>query len=1036
MSCRTTCPTLRTKGGSYQRKKNLRQEAEKREGGAGGKREGSGQKSKRGVDSYSAAADVAAVRIGVRGTFTRSAENASQCALIGELKAGWGAMQREVQQKAAKEITKESKACLVRKLAEANARIAVLESEAAAAHPASRPTPNPVTASNPRLRGPTPTPAPTPAPEPKQRKYNSYVTRMRAVKKLRMFLGLYPPEAHADLVARAIVVDGRGKKSGISVSLVRDLFANPRMAVHMKAYAEDILTRAKEHMQTAVFSAANFTSARRLCRLSYRKLGWLRRLLSHNGKTSRLMLPPYSTCVPMMPSVPAMKYDEQSMLDAHGGIVQQEDGRGAVCEDLERVLCSAIEYAHTRGVLASDGSEADPHIFMWGGDGFMARKKSKWVQLGVILCSTTSLNQSPVDSKFVLNYAGGEDYDVLSIRTEDLRPVLQRVAREGKVWDGYGKLPSGIGAHVQFALGGDKPWILTVLGRRNMNHTHFSATCKCTRENISCLDCEGGQESHYVTDPDEMCRASHVCPNMWLRGGEFVPFKCPCCPAEFTCVSDVEAEEARVLVMDACTFHRWADTFSHAHWGRDWNAGVLLPFKWIWSDPLHLFLNLFNVAFDEGVDFFLQHEHVSAESKELIAECHTISVAVNRELAGAHITARFGTDERKSFCGNDLRALMQHPYVLPEIMSLVRPLYLRMEPCSFAADAAKARKEKKRIEERLEKEQEAGIKGGGGRARRVDADSFNETAGISAEAARRVRKTQAALQVATEKTLTFEDRFSSHIDAMSQAIDGNYNWCVINMLNALVEFYEWVHAKSWLADALAADAELAGGEGGRRGRGPSVTETVKRRRTECMERSMALAKDIIAAVGVARKQTYVHDLVYGLHRVFDAVLHLLLAGMQGVEHVNKQMKLALVSQCTAANNNRKTASGKQMLGDVAQAALCKVARQHIVELRGDSLPQSQYGQRLMGHLGWGSNESIARVAKRDHKVFQAGSVSGLKELAAGVYSPQPTAAAVSPVGMAALLSDPPRQRWKRHTPPGPSCLRPDFYEPEPGCARK
>ena len=238
MSCRTTCPTLRTKGGSYQRKKNLRQEAEKREGGAGGKREGSGQKSKRGGDSYSAAADVAAVRIGVRGTFTRSAENASQCALIGELKAGWGAMQREVQQKAAKEITKESKACLVRKLAEANARIAVLESEAAAAHPASRPTPNPVTASNPRLRGPTPTPAPTPAPEPKQRKYNSYVTRMRAVKKLRMFLGLYPPEAHADLVARAIVVDGRGKRCGISVSLVRELFANPRMAVHMKAYAE------------------------------------------------------------------------------------------------------------------------------------------------------------------------------------------------------------------------------------------------------------------------------------------------------------------------------------------------------------------------------------------------------------------------------------------------------------------------------------------------------------------------------------------------------------------------------------------------------------------------------------------------------------------------------------------------------------------------------------------------------------------------------------------------------------------------------
>ena len=709
------------------------------------------------------------------------------------------------------------------------------------------------------------------------------------------------------------------------------------------------------------------------------------------------------------------------------------DGRGAVCEDLERVLCSAIASAFERDVLASDESEEDPHIFMWGGDGFMARKKSKWVQLGVILCSTTSLNQSPNDSRFVLNYAGGEEYDVLSIRTEDLRPVLQRLAREGKVRDMYGKLPYELGAHVKFALGGDKPWILTVLGRRNMNHTHFSATCKCTRENISCLDCEGGQESHYVSDADEMCHASHVCPNMWLRGGEFVPFKCPCCPAEFKCVEDVEVEEEMVLALHAGAFHSWADKFSHAHWGRDWNAGCLLPFSWIWSDPLHLFLNLFNVGFDEAVDFFLQHEHVSSESKALIQQCDAISVEVNHTLAAAHITARFGTDERKAFCGNDLRALMEHPTALPDLLQSVRPLYQRMEPCSFAADAAKARKERKRVEERMTKEQEAGK--GEGRGRRVDADDFDKTAGISAAAARRIRKTQAALQAAEEKTKPFEDRFEAHVEAMAQAVEGNYNWRVVNMLNALVEFYEFVHAKKWLVDAFAADA-AAVTEGGVRvgkGRGPAVTAAVQLRRTQCMDRSMLLAKDILATVGEAREQTYVHDLVYGLHRVFDVVLHLLLAGMQGVEHVNKQMKLALVSQCTAANNNRRTLDGSRMMGDVAQAAVAKVARAHIVETRGASLPQNQYGQRLMGLLGWGTTESIARAAKKDHKVFAAGSVTQMNALAAGTYSPQPPTASVSPIGMAALLSDPSRKRWRRSSL-GPSNLSPDFFEPEPGDA--
>ena len=84
-------------------------------------------------------------------------------------------------------------------------------------------------------------------------------------------------------------------------------------------------------MQQHVFSAGNFTAARRLLRLSYRKLEWLRRLLSHNGRTARVMHPKYDTAVPRHPSIPAMKADEEEMLRERGGITQQEDGAGAVC---------------------------------------------------------------------------------------------------------------------------------------------------------------------------------------------------------------------------------------------------------------------------------------------------------------------------------------------------------------------------------------------------------------------------------------------------------------------------------------------------------------------------------------------------------------------------------------------------------------------------------------------------------------------------------------------------------------------------------
>jgi hypothetical protein len=417
-------------------------------------------------------------------------------------------------------------------------------------------------------------------------------------------------------------------------------------------------------------------------------------------------------------------------------------------------------------------------------------------------------------------------------------------------------------------------------------------------------------------------------------------------------LEDVEVEEEMVLALEPGVFIAWGEKFSHEHEGRFWNAGPLLQFKWIWSDPLHLFLNIFNVAFDESIDFFLQHEFVSAESKDLINQCDSIGREVNATLVRAHITARFGTAERKAFCGNDLRALMQDASVLPDILSLCAPLYSRMEPLSFAADASKARKEKKKQEERVAKEAADG-QGGAGKQKkaRVDADDFNNTAGISKAAAARVRKMQVALQAAAEKCLGFEERFEAHVTAMQPAVDGNYRWRVVHMLHGMVDFYEFVHAKEWLSVALAADDEADVVI--MRGRGASVTAAVQKRRADCKERSMALATDIISAVGTAREQSYLHDLVYGLHRVFDVVLHPLLAGMQGVEHVNKQMKLSLVSQCTAANNNRRDSEGARMMGDVAQAAQAKVIRSHI-ESRAETLPANQYAHMLMGKIGWGT----------------------------------------------------------------------------------
>ena len=52
------------------------------------------------------------------------------------------------------------------------------------------------------------------------------------------------------------------------------------------------------------------------------------------------------------------------------------------------------------------------------------------------------------------------------------------------------------------------------------------------------------------------------------------------------------------------------------------------------------------------------------------------------------------------------------------------------------------------------------------RATRVDADDFNETAGISKAAAKRVVKQQSAQKKASDALLTFEQRVDAHVQAM------------------------------------------------------------------------------------------------------------------------------------------------------------------------------------------------------------------------------------------------------------------------------
>ena len=419
------------------------------------------------------------------------------------------------------------------------------------------------------------------SPKPLQARLNTAGKRKYAISKLNTLLEKYQVADQIELLASVLV---SRKKSDESIASLKQLLEHKACMRVLHEHSESVLSAARTHMMKDAFSVENGTAARILLKLSSRKLSWMRRLFSFNGAIPRQMLPGFNTLVPSLPSHTQMKLDAQNILDEVGGVHQQGDGQATEIQNLDRTLCQALALRARSGVLASKGTEDDKHTIIWAGDGFMGRKKSKVVQVGTVIGSVTTLNQSPNDVQFILAYKGAESYDVLNIRLGDtLRKQMQCVAREGVLRDEFSELPDGVGGCVQFDVGGDKPWLRVVLGQRSHRHSYFSHSCKCMLSEMNNLDHD--QDTHYSTDCEELCRRAHISPEVALYGRPFKPFCCPCCvddngePVRFESPKDIEKEEEYLDSLSVQEAEAWLDAFSRRHFGQHWNRAPLFCFR-------------------------------------------------------------------------------------------------------------------------------------------------------------------------------------------------------------------------------------------------------------------------------------------------------------------------------------------------------------------------------------------------------------------------------------------------------------------------
>ena len=148
---------------------------------------------------------------------------------------------------------------------------------------------------------------------------------------------------------------------------------------------------------------------------------------------------------------------------------------------------------------------------------------------------------------------------------------------------------------------------------------------------------------------------------------------------------------------------------------------------------------------------------------------------VNEKLGSLKLRARFGTSERSALNGNDLTQLLADPSALPDIINMISPLYTRMMPQSLAADAKqtnqalkKAERAAKAAAEQMKTLHKAGAKAGAVRSRRMNADDFDDLAGVTHVVAARVAAEEMELARARREHQTFEERFEEHIQHIEQ----------------------------------------------------------------------------------------------------------------------------------------------------------------------------------------------------------------------------------------------------------------------------
>eukprot|EP00965_Chrysotila_dentata_P257272 6212834-Pleurochrysis_carterae.AAC.2 len=283
--------------------------------------------------------------------------------------------------------------------------------------------------------------------------------------------------------------------------------------------------------------------------------------------------------------------------------VASETGMGATMS-LTGSICACIRRAQQQKIISASGKpevgvelEAYVLYILVAGDGFRFGKR-KAVRLGVALVSTAGLNQSPHDWSDFCLYQGGESWLMIKCVLEPIENEIHAINKNGFVVCPQ----TGEELHVRLLLGGDMPWLLAILGKRNMNFfAGFSPYCFCTMDMQ--MDFDMPLEGHMCITAAIAAMRCHCSPGEAYYGDSHSDFYCDAAGCTFgelgtNLVTNESREQLREELAQLREDGQLSkasgieDTFSKIHGGFDFDKPCLFKFHSVAPDPLHAYLNV------------------------------------------------------------------------------------------------------------------------------------------------------------------------------------------------------------------------------------------------------------------------------------------------------------------------------------------------------------------------------------------------------------------------------------------------------------